>query len=94
MDVFKLPPFLKHGGTVFRCWRKRSFQFRFLNYQEFRIWTSAFIFIHFCTNLEDLVYFILKLSAVILAPTGIVYMLLCNEGRHSEEQRQFDCHKS
>ena len=38
--------------------------------------------------------FTLKLSAVILPLTGTVYMLLCNEGRHSEEQRQFDCYKS
>ena len=35
-------------------------------------------------------FFTLKLSAVIPAPTGTVYMLLCNKGRHSEEQRQFE----
>ena len=33
----------------------------------------------------------LKLLAVLLAPTGTVYMLLGDEGRHPEEWRHFDC---
>ena len=43
---------------------------------------------------EDLLHFLtLKLSAVIPAPTGTVYMLLGDEWRQPEERRQFDCHK-
>ena len=44
---------------------------------------------------DDTSYFIfsLKLLAVILTPTGTVYMLLGDEWRQPEERRQFDCYK-
>ena len=52
--------------------------------------TSYFIF-HL---IEDLQLLTLKLLAVILTPTGTVYMLLGDEWRQPEERRQFDCHKA
>ena len=68
-------------------------EFRFSKIQEFEFGQVLFYFfistiLHKSGRFST--FFTLKLSVAIFAPTGTVYMLLCNEGRHSEEQRQFD----
>ena len=52
--------------------------------------TSYFIF----PLIEDLQFLTLKLLAVILTPTGTVYMLLGDKWRQPEQRRQFNCHKA
>ena len=42
--------------------------------------------------MEDLQQYSLKLSAVLIAPTGTVYRLLGNQG--SRHEKQFDCYKT
>ena len=49
---------------------------------------------YFFLLIEDLQFLTLKLLAVILTPTGTVYMLLGDKWRQPEQRRQFDCHKA
>ena len=53
---------------------------------------NFFFYANFHLNIYNILT--LKLLAVILAPTGTVYMLLGDKWRQPEERRQFDCHKA
>ena len=77
----------RHLDEDFRLFRMNFF-FKSMSYMRMR--QVLFFLMQLFTLLKIYNNRKLKLSAVILAPTGTVYMLLCNEGRHSEEQRQFD----
>ena len=58
-------------------------------------WTNSFMYVHFVfTTWRLWENKTLNLSAVILAPTGTVYMLLGDKGRHPKQQKQFGCHIS
>ena len=87
----------KMAAWMYRLWMKTFFfsdSFFFFKGHELLEMRQVLYFIcKFSLDWRFTTSFTLKLSAVIPAPTGTVYMLLGDEWRQPEERRQFDCHK-
>ena len=83
--------YFKMAAWMFRRWMKTFFFSEFFKRLVFLQMRQVILFFPL---IEYLQFLTLKLLAVILTPTGTVYMLLGDEWRQPEQRRQFDCHKA